>query len=194
MEKGFFRKGIVLGIIVCFVGAGVFPSISGNINNSNAKDKDSTAKITDDTIYNLVGGIRVSCVSRAEGNFKFDWWVAEDRNFTYPVTNGKVKVDCTFLLQTWSDAPFFFLPRVVFVVSTVYDGQKKLGEKLQWDIIILTDVQPKASYLTVETYEIDVPPDGNEFLSVSIAIGFIYPIFFIEGNEKAINFWGYFTR
>ena len=41
MKEAIFRKGYVIGIIVCFVGAGVLPSISGNnelkveINNEN---------------------------------------------------------------------------------------------------------------------------------------------------------------
>ena len=143
MREGLFRKGLVFAIIVLFVGASVFPSISGNINNSNAKDKDLTAKITGDANNNLIGGINISCVSRDKGIFKFDWWVAEDRNFTYPVTNGKVKVDYTFLLQTWSDGTFFFLPRVIFVIINIYDGEKKLGEKVKLDTISSRDVEPQ---------------------------------------------------
>ncbi|GAH08105.1 unnamed protein product [marine sediment metagenome] len=30
-KKNVFRKGLVIAIIVCFVGAGVFPSISGSV-------------------------------------------------------------------------------------------------------------------------------------------------------------------
>ena len=39
MQKGMFRKGIVLGIILLFVGASVTPSISGDffVNNENNK-------------------------------------------------------------------------------------------------------------------------------------------------------------
>jgi len=191
MKCRILKTGIVFGIVILFVGASVFPSISGNINNINAKDKDSTAKITDD--MHLIGGIDIRCVESVGGGFNFDWWVAEDRNFTYHVCNGKVKVDYTFLLQTWSDAKFFFLPRLVFCVINIYDGEKKLGEKSQWDTIESKDVYPEKFYLTVESYEIDVPPDGYKFLSVSIAIGFIYPFIFKEGDENVINFWGYFT-
>ena len=35
MQNSLVRKGLVLGIIILFVGAGVFPSISGNTKNMN---------------------------------------------------------------------------------------------------------------------------------------------------------------
>ena len=50
MEKRFLKKGIVVAIIVLFVGASVFPSISGNIANenidvnSNVKDKNAGSR------------------------------------------------------------------------------------------------------------------------------------------------------
>ena len=36
MKEAFYRKGMVLAIICCFIGAGVFPSISGNVENSDS--------------------------------------------------------------------------------------------------------------------------------------------------------------
>ena len=38
MQKGMFRKGLVLGIIALFIGVGVIPSISGNINRNDKLD------------------------------------------------------------------------------------------------------------------------------------------------------------
>ena len=179
MKDKLLRKGIVLGIIVLFVGTNIVPA---NVNTKNiiANDKNYTAEISDDTIhYNLIGGVNISFDNFWEKeSIKIEYWFIPHpyRNFTYPVENGMVKINYTLLFQTWSDG-FFLMRGLAWFQNILYDfidgHDKAIGQNTTWRRVKWTDFTPYQEYLYVESYPIPVPENGHRFYLQSIALGII---------------------
>ena len=51
MNEGLFRKGMVLAIVCCFIGAGAFPSIGGINENTEGNDSEEDNQIFQKICY-----------------------------------------------------------------------------------------------------------------------------------------------
>ena len=193
MENKIISKGLVIGIIVLFLGTNIVPAAI-NTKNIIMNNKNYTTEISDDTVYNLIGGVNISF------NFIFmkpiiiiEWWRVEDRNFTYPVEDGMVKINYTIRLQTKSNG-FFTLPRFAGLQSFLYyDGDVALGGKGTWKKVKWTQFQPVIEDLYVESYLIPVPEDGYKFLTCNVAYGIRSIPIHWNIISNGIGFWTYFS-
>jgi len=209
MKNELIRKGLVFGMVLLFVGTSV---VSATIytNQSKAKDNNNTVKIAEDTIYNLIGGVNVTFdFPLVKGAVKWEWWKVNDRNFTYPITNGTVDVNYTIKLQAYSIG-VFIIPRLVGLISTLfYPNEISRGSNWKFCFIKFTDVFPGKVfniYVHCKNRMPTPPPDQNStktrmwaFNQLSI---FVFPpvygpddslrhsIFF---DANGTDFWANFT-
>jgi len=190
MKNKIISKGLVIGIIVLFVGANIVPA-NTNTKHITVNNKNYTAEISDDTIYNLIGGVNISF--GFSNDIRIEWWRVEDRNFTYPVEDGMVKINYTIRLQTKSNG-FFILPRFAGLKSFLYfDGDVVLGGIGTWKKVKWTQFRPFIEDLYVESYPIPVLEDGYKFLTWNIAYGIRSIPLQWNISSNGIGFWAYFS-
>ena len=70
MIEGLVRKGLVVGIIVLFVSAGIFPNISGNIGEPQLLFGDLPEDDFDEEVYKVAKQIATRCSPIATGIVK----------------------------------------------------------------------------------------------------------------------------
>jgi len=208
MKNELIRKGLVFGMVLLFVGTSV---VSATIfpNQSKARDNNQTVKIAESTVYNLIGGVNISFdFHGTRPAVNFTWWINPDRNFTYPITNGKVNVNYTFEVQFYSIG-VFFIPRFAGLISTLYYPENiMLGEGVAVDMVPFW--QTKGDYDKFMYVECDnpiptPPPDVNKTntkfftwnqagaLTITAEYGQnSYVKKFFHHSEREINFWATF--
>jgi hypothetical protein len=211
MKNELIRKGLIFGMVLLFVGTSVV-SAKINTNQNKAVDKDYTTSTTERTYYNLIGGVNITYDFRGTPTVvKIEWWRAKDRNFTYPVKDGNVKINYTIELQSYSNG-FFFVPRLSSLLTLAYayyPEEKQIGA--DFDFIIVPFWKSYGSprsvkYIFVESGPIPPPPpEPNSTKSIiktwDVAMAIIIPAVTL-GNRTSnkwidtcpIMFWANFTQ
>ena len=124
MLRGSFRKGFVIGIILLFLSTSIVSGINTNLfNNKSKKDYIINKNIfekTDREFYNPVGNVKAVC-----SNEKMDliWNIEEDRNFTYPIINGMVTLNCTWWLPILKYDLISWVSFIRIVLSFIISGE-----------------------------------------------------------------------
>ena len=151
MINKYLKKGIVLGIILLFLGASTVSGTNFDIKN-NSKNEIITQN------YNLVGSVTTECYI---DHVEVIWDIEEDRNFTYPIINGKVKLNYTFCWNAYSNDkfPYLFPWLVINIMELVYDNSPYdpfIGFRLVHYFKTKDRVVQRCR--TMESIEIDVYP------------------------------------
>jgi len=102
MTTSLYKKGMVLGIIFLFVGAGVVSSIAGNENKQNMENSSGE---------NILGTIKITHSTPMDLNvfMEVEFIPVEDKEFYFPEVDGKVELNFTVICEhdLYSDSGIF---------------------------------------------------------------------------------------
>ncbi len=189
------KKIIVFGIIFLFLGAGSVSAINLDIKNSKIENKDNITETTDSDEYPIIGGVNITFPF---GEPKIEWWVAKDRNFTYPIENGKVIIKCKIIVTVKSNS-LYIMPWIVVAHPVLYtfcdDIENVLDDNLGLTMVPFYQFEPRLYPIPLEGYPLLVPsPECNEF-RVWIPLKIVRLPFQLNqyyDEEYTINFWASF--
>jgi len=207
------RKGLVLGVIILFIGTSIVPA-NLNTNQNKAVNKDNTTSTTEEKYYNLIGGVNITYGYRGLPNvIKIEWWKNPDRNFTYPIINGKVSLNYTIEFQTYSNG-IYFPPRLSGLVTAGYIYYPYPYNETQFGTGVVGRIVPfwrakgfpkTVTFVSVQGYPNLPPPydlDNKSTIDTwNIAGAILMPRVIINNetralwpNGKEIHFWANFTQ
>ena len=188
MRKDVFRKGIVFGIVIIFIGMGIVP----------------TAAIFQEDIIEVNNGVEVTNTqnnncSNSLGEMEVFWnrfWIVPwtfiypvplYTNYSFPEQNGNLIANFSVNCTTYALSSAIIIPRCSFFKVVIYNGRsgwhKILGEKIMW----IRDVDIGTPDFCMELENISIPMNGedNRTLYVELICGghpfnpliFEYPFF-----------------
>jgi hypothetical protein len=191
MKNKFIGKVIVFGIVILFIEMSIIP-VNANTEQNKANNENPIVKTADHTVYNLIGVVNISFHSPwkkppVKPPMKIEWRWEPDRNFTYPIHNGTVKVNYTLKVQISSDG-LFFIPRLVMVITQLFLADIELGDAWFMTKVWIQKLQI-VKYLYVESSSILTPSNGTEFLVNNWVTVFTpIPPHFFNISNKIISF------
>jgi hypothetical protein len=181
MKKSWIKKASVLGMIMLFVSAGLASAINVDIKNPTIENKKYITEIAERQTYqgqNIIGELNILLTKEAP---EFEWWVAEDRNFTYPIINGNVKVNYTFVLKI-KPGDIFLAPWATALALWLYrqsDGEFLAGD-IGLDVRLWKPEEGRTKYIPGESYSFPASPsEDNEFIA-PLVVGCIQLPFIIK--------------
>lgn len=188
MRNNILKKGLVLEIILLFLGAGAVSAANFTITNNEIKNKNNIKETTLEKI-NYIGNVTI------EYRWVrpiFHWNIVEDRNFTYPIEDGKVKVNYSFEFDGYSSS-LYILPWTTFYLFTLWYKDDLQKVKLKWTVTPCGHITPHLKYIVMETEPIP-PPAANESSYkawiIPLTHKFLIPRFTFE--DEVISFWASF--
>jgi hypothetical protein len=195
--KSYYKKGLILGIIFLLFGASISVSaIQTNIKNNLKKENNNIIDkkvITEKKQSYIIGGINITLPAGTDNVPEIEWWKAEDRNFTYKIENGMVKVYCYLELRIKVDY-FFFIPWLVVEFLSLRHRCQDEDIMLDWDIggkIVFCDPKPFKKSLYLESYDIIPPPLECNMFDVWIFGNAIHNLN-QWSHSNYFNFWATF--
>ena len=112
-----------------------------------------------------------------------------ERDYTFPVQNGKATLNFTVNCGAWSDG-IFIGPRLAIYFIGIGIEDKSVGSNIHKQLVRFSNYDPIIKSVTVESYPIDAQPGIPQNGSVSLA-GFAiapFPNFKYEVFDISVNF------
>jgi len=187
MKNDLVKKGLVLGIILLFVGLSVIPSNANVVKNSS---NSTVGRVNGDDYTNYLGTIYFN-FSRFSVNIGFKH--PEDTNYTFPVVDGNYTLSFTVELNTTSEQKLL-LPRGAFTYAKISTDDTPIWAAFGINVIRGEFVGP----WTIEDIErnYNEPPiNGAENVTLSIILrGRGFPFGFLKPEETSFTVTAHFVE
>lgn len=187
MKNKLFRKGLVFGIILLFIGISVIPSNANVVKKSNDPTVD---QLNGDDYTNYLGTIYFN-FSRfsVEVGFK----TPEDTNYTFPVINGKYTLNFTIELKAQSEQKLL-LPRGALTYAKISADNTPIWAAFGINVIRGEFVGPWTIKDIERNYN-DPPINGAENVTLSIILrGRGFPFGFLKPEETSFTITAHFAE
>ena len=187
MKKKMFRNGLVIGIIILFVMMSVIPSNAHVVKNSSSS---TVGQVNSDDYTNYLGTIYFN-FSRFSVEVGFT--VPEDRNYTFPVIDGKYTLNFTVEFMSKSNQILFF-PRIAFSYAKICADDTPVWVAYGFNIVRGEVVGPWEIKDIERNYN-DPPINGRENVTLSIYLqGRGFPFGFLRPKGISFTITAYFAE
>lgn len=187
MKNDLVKKGLVLGIILLFVGLSVIPSNANVVNKSSVPMK---GEISGDDYTNYLGAIHFN-ISRFSTDVGFEH--PEDTDYTFPVVDGNYTLNFTVELNITSEQTFL-LSRGAFTYAKISTDDSPI-----WAAVGINFVRGEYvgawTIKDIERNYNDPPINGQENVTMEIILrGRGFPFGFLKPEETSFTITAHFVE
>jgi hypothetical protein len=187
MRNDIVKKGLVIGIILLFIGISSMPT-NANVVKKNSNNIDSELNNSDYT--NFLGTIYFN-FSRFSVDIGFQQ--PEVTDYIFPVIDGNYTLNFTVELNTKFEE-LMLLPRGVFTYAEIKTNEKPIWSAFGINVIRGDNVGPWTIEDVKRVYT-DPPINGKENVTISIRLqGRGFPFSFFKPNETCYTINAHFVE
>ncbi len=187
MKNIFWKKGLVLGIILLFIGMSVIPSNADVVRNKN---NSPVVLVNSDNYTNYLGAIYFN-LSRFSTDIGFEH--PEVTDYTFPVVDGNYTLDFTIELNTTSEQKLLLL-RGVFTSAKISTNDSPIW--VAYGINFIRGEYVGAwTIQDIERNYNEPPINGAENVTLSIILrGRGFPFGFLKPEETSFTVTAHFVE
>ena len=187
MKNIFWKKGLVLGIILLFIGMSV---ISSNADVVRNKNNSPVVLVNSDNYTNYLGAIYFN-LSRFSTDIRFEH--PEVTDYTFPVVDGNYTLDFTIELNTTSEQKLL-LSRGVFTSAKIITNDSPIW--VAYGINFIRGEYVGAwTIQDIERNYNEPPINGQETVTMSVILkGRGFPFGFLKPEETSFTITAHFVE
>ncbi len=187
MKNDLVKKGLVLGIILLFVGLSVIPSNANVVKNSS---NSTVGRVNGEDYTNYLGTIYFN-FSRFSVNVGFEH--PEDTDYTFLVVDGNYTLNFTVELNITSEQKLL-LPRGAFTYAKISTDDTPIWAAFGFNFV-RGDYVGAWTIKDIERNYNDPPINGQENVTMEIILqGRGFPFGFLKPEETSFTITAHFVE
>ena len=187
MKNCLYKKGLVFGIILLFIGMSVIPSNANVVNKSSVPMK---GEVSSDDYTNYLGAIYFN-LSRFSVDVEFEH--LEDTDYTFPVIDGNYTLNFTVEFNTTSEQTLL-LSRGAFTYAKISTDDSPIWAAFGFNFV-RGDYVGAWTIKDIERNYNDPPINGQENVTMEIILqGRGFPFGFLKPEETSFTITAHFVE